>query len=309
MITAVNRIRPPRRDDRPVAMNEKKATRWARAIAEAPPGEANAEALARQASYSVAQYYRRFRKQVGERPIQLRRRLLLERAAYELTRSDAEIATIAFRAGFAAVEAFSRAFRKAFGVPPGKFRRLGATEYRLAAASKIHFAPAGFSDQPRQGELSMNVLDRLIGAHYVGMKAILDRCEGLTDDQLDRPVAGYYDPLPWMSQTQTLRTLLQHTTGASDAPVGERAVAGFRAALDRSFAELKESIATYERERMWDMTFVDADCDPPMVFSYGGWIGHVLVFQSYRRIACMMALSQLGISDLPFFDPVDYGGQ
>ncbi|AIE87658.1 AraC family transcriptional regulator [Fimbriimonas ginsengisoli Gsoil 348] len=154
----------------------------------------------------------------------------------------------------------------------------------------------------------MNVLDRMIGAHYEGMKQILDRCEGLTEVQLDRPVSGYYDPLAWMSQHQTLRSLLRHTTGASDAPVNEQTVQLFRASLDKSYQELRETIATYEREKMWDMTFVDADCDPPMVFSYGGWIGHVLVFHNYRRIACMMALAQLGVSGLKYFDPIDFQG-
>ena len=154
----------------------------------------------------------------------------------------------------------------------------------------------------------MNVLDRLIGAHYEGMKQILDNCESLTDEQLDRPVAGYYDPLAWMSQDQSLRSLLCHTTGASDAPVGKQTVEQFRASLDKAYQELRETIATYEREKMWDMTFVDADCDPPIVFSYGGWIGHVLVFHNYRRITCMMALAQIGISGLKYFDPIDFKG-
>ena len=151
----------------------------------------------------------------------------------------------------------------------------------------------------------MNVIDRMIGAHYEGMMLILDQCEGLTDEQLDQPVTGYFDPLPWMSQNQTLRTLLQLTTGADDLPSNETTLEGFRASLIRSNAELKDNVANYEKENMWDMTFVDSDCEPPIVFSYGGWIGHVLVFLNHRRIACMMALQQLGVSELKFIDPVD----
>lgn len=290
-------------------MNEKEAANWAKSISELPPGQISARSLADEARYSVAQYYRKFQKEVGEGPVALRRRLRMERSAYELTRTRNPIANIAFRAGFEATEAFTRAFRRAFGVTPSAYRRLGATSYRLPAPSQIHFAPAELSDDSRQGELTMNVIDRLIGSHYVGMKAILDRCEGLTDEQLDRPVAGYFDPLPWMSQTQSLRSLLRHTTGASDAPIEKQSIDEFREALEKSYRELKESIAGYERDGMWDMTFVDADCDPPVVFSYGGWIGHVLTFHSYRRIACLMALTQLGIKDLRFFDPVDFNGE
>ena len=266
----------------------------------------SARSLADEAGYSVAQFYRRFRSETGERPVEQHRRLRLERAAYELTRTTHQVADISIRAGFEAPEAFTRAFRRAFGVTPSKYRDLGATEYRLQARSGIHFAPAERNDDPRQGEFSMNVIDRMIGAHYVGMKQILDRCSELTDEQLDRPVAGYYDPLPWMSSDQTLRTLLSHCTGPSDEPVESRTVEGFRASLERGFEELRNNVATYEKEGMWDMTFVDADCDPPMVFSYGGWIGHVLVFQGHRRIACLMALHNLGIQGLGFFDPIDY---
>jgi AraC-like DNA-binding protein len=285
-------------------MNTEGGAEWARVAAERDA--VSARALADEARYSVAQYYRKFRKELGETPVELRRRLRLERAAFELTRTGAPIASVAFRAGFTAAETFCRAFRRRFGVAPGQYRRLGATDYRLPAPSQIHFAPAPSGEDPQQGELSMNVIDRLLGAHYEGMKMILDRCEGLTDEELDRPVAGYYDPLPWMSQTQTLRSLLRHTTGASDAPTDGVSLPHFRAALEASYRELKESVATYEREKMWDLTFVDAECDPAMVFSYGGWIGHVLLFHGYRRIACLMALDQLGQPPLKFFDPIDF---
>ncbi|WP_084179602.1 helix-turn-helix transcriptional regulator [Fimbriimonas ginsengisoli] len=92
---------------------------WARDAVESDE-QVCARELADQANYSVAQYYRRFRKEVGETPIDLRRRLKLERAAYELTRTEMEIATIAFRAGFVAIEAFTRAFRRAFRISPGR---------------------------------------------------------------------------------------------------------------------------------------------------------------------------------------------
>ena len=44
-------------------------------------------------------------------------------------------------------------------------------------------------------------------------------------------------------------------------------------------------IRTVERDRSWDLTFVDAVCEPPEVFSYGGVIGHVLTNNAYRRFA------------------------
>lgn len=276
----------------------------------------SSRSLADDASYSVAQFYRRFRKDVGDAPLQLRQRLLLERAAYELTRTETPISEIALRARYESFEGFSRGFRNAFGIAPRRYRALGTTDYRLDASHAIHFAPLSSTEADRQGAIAMNMIERLCGAHYLNMKLILDRCETLTDEQLNRPIEHYYDPLPWMSGTQTLRTLLQHIVGTGAPWPGVSAekeydtstIVGIREALDDRFPRFMALVASHESEALWDLTFVDADCDPPMVFSYGGWIGHVIVFENYRRIALMAALKALGIDDLPYCDPVDYKG-
>src|SRR5690606_22019029 len=70
-----------------------------------------------------------------------RRRLLLKRAAWRLGRG-ASVTEAALEAGYDAVEAFSRAFTRAYGVPPSRF----ATERRdfwLTAPNGIHFHPPG----------------------------------------------------------------------------------------------------------------------------------------------------------------------
>ena len=53
----------------------------------------------------------------GEPPAALRRRVLLERAAYRLATTDHDVLRVAVEAGYASHEAFTRAFRRAFGVP------------------------------------------------------------------------------------------------------------------------------------------------------------------------------------------------
>ena len=161
----------------------------------------------------------------------------------------------------------------------------------------------------------MNMLDRVFGSHYLNMRQILDRCETLTDAQLDGPVESYYDPLPWMSSDQSIRTLLRHIIGSGGPWPGVKSeghhdtetFAGLRAALEESYPRFMALVAQYEREGLWDLTFVDAACDPPQVFSYGGWIGHVMIFQTHRRIALLSALERLGVP-VDFLDPVDYDG-
>ena len=58
-----------------------------------------------------------------------------------------------------------------------------------------------------------------------------------------------------------------------------------------------------------DETFVDAVCDPPEVFTYGGMIAHVLTFAAHRRVLVLGALSDAGITDLGAGDPMHWVAQ
>ena len=58
----------------------------------------------------------------GEPPQALRRRILLERAAYRMITTKAPLIDIAGEAGYSSHEAFTRAFKRAFGVTPSIFR-------------------------------------------------------------------------------------------------------------------------------------------------------------------------------------------
>ena len=53
-----------------------------------------------------------------------------------------------------------------------------------------------------------------------------------------------------------------------------------------------------------DETFVDAVCDPPQVFTYGGMLAHVLTFAAHRRTLAIGALHSAGITDLGAGDPM-----
>jgi hypothetical protein len=53
-----------------------------------------------------------------------------------------------------------------------------------------------------------------------------------------------------------------------------------------------------------DETFVDAICDPPEVFTYGGMVAHVLTFAAHRRALVCGALQDAGITDLGAGDPM-----
>jgi AraC family transcriptional regulator len=99
--------------------------------------------LAQMAGLSPFHFHRVFRGMVGETPLELARRLRLERAAWSLQHSDHSVTRIAFDAGFETHEAFTRAFRAHFAHAPSAFRTRAHVRPLLAAANGIHFDPRG----------------------------------------------------------------------------------------------------------------------------------------------------------------------
>jgi AraC family transcriptional regulator len=101
------------------------------------------ETLAEQACLSPFHFHRVFRGMVGETPVELGRRLRLERAAWRLLHTESPVTTVAFDAGYETHEAFSRAFRASYADSPSAFRRRAHARIELAAANGVHFREDG----------------------------------------------------------------------------------------------------------------------------------------------------------------------
>lgn len=86
-------------------------------------GALDLEALAREAALSPFHFHRVFRGMVGETPLEMHRRLRMERAAQSLQLGDAMVTVVAFDAGYETHEAFTRAFRARYGCSPVEFRK------------------------------------------------------------------------------------------------------------------------------------------------------------------------------------------
>jgi transcriptional regulator GlxA family with amidase domain len=83
--------------------------------------------LAQKVGVSRAVLARRFVQALGEPPQRWLTRVRLERAAALLVESEAGLASVADAVGYDSEFAFSRAFRRQFGVAPGFFRRRART--------------------------------------------------------------------------------------------------------------------------------------------------------------------------------------
>src|SRR5215510_3781375 len=78
--------------------------------------------LADVACLSPYHFHRVYRAMQGETAADTVRRLRMHRAAVELITGELPIARVARRAGYGSQEAFTRAFRDAYGVPPARYR-------------------------------------------------------------------------------------------------------------------------------------------------------------------------------------------
>jgi hypothetical protein len=57
----------------------------------------------------------------------------------------------------------------------------------------------------------------------------------------------------------------------------------------------------------WDDAFVDALCTPPVSFTFGSVVAHILTVGVVRRQTVIGALRDLGIADAEARDPIEWG--
>src|SRR5690242_8114517 len=183
------------------------ASRLSAIVANSLDTEAKTQDLARQAHQSRTQFHRLFRTVIEETPGAMRRRLLLERAAYQLAHTEMSVTDVALTANYGSLEAFSRAFRKAFRTSPSLYRRRRDPHFHLPTSNKIHFFAPG---SPTKGERDMDLFDRFAGNDSWHTQRLLEYASILTEEQLDRPLPTVVELLPWRESNKTLRQLLEN---------------------------------------------------------------------------------------------------
>ncbi|MCU0465383.1 MAG: AraC family transcriptional regulator [Anaerolineae bacterium] len=85
------------------------------------------EMLAEMAGFSIPHFHRVFTACTGESAISYVRRMRLISAGRKLRMGAVDIMEVALAAGYESHAAFSKAFKKQFGVSPSAFRQLGCS--------------------------------------------------------------------------------------------------------------------------------------------------------------------------------------
>ncbi len=294
------------------------AERLSAIVASSLDTQAKTQDLARVAYQSRTQFHKLFRAMVDETPAAMRRRLLLERAAFHLARTRTSVTDIALDAGFGSLEAFSRAFRRVFRLSPSLYRRMRVLHFHLPASNKIHYlAP---SPTPKGGS-DMDLFDRFAGNDSWHTQRLLKYASTLTDEQLDRHMPTVVELLPWRESNKTLRQLLENIVFTKEVwsaalsgsqmdmegpPASQRSPQAMLQRLENADAQLHRIFGDIRNRSAWDDTFVDALCEPAETFTFGGVFTHIITFNAHRRLMALDALRQLGIETEGFGDPMEY---
>ena len=257
---------------------------------------------------------------IDETPVAMRRRLLLERAAWQLARTPLSVTDIGLNANYGSLEAFTRAFRKAFGVSPSLFRRMGATCTHLHTANGIHHH-SGKPDT-KGTDRFMDLFDIFSGQESWHTQRLLDLANTLRDEQLDRPLPIHVKVFPWDGPDRSLRQLLDRMvqtkeawaaalTGGSvplfdNAPPEDRTPSAMAARLQKADAAFHSVLTDVRNRGAWEDTFVDALCEPPETFAFGGMFAHVITFNAYRRMIAIDVLRGLGVKVEGVGCPMEY---
>ena len=176
--------------------------------------EQDAKGLARHAYRSRTQFYRVFRAMIEETPVAMRRRLLLERAAWQLSRTQLSVTEVSLNAKYGSLEAFTRAFRKAFRVSPSLYRRMGATYTHLHAPNGIHHH---FGNDTKGAGQFMDLFDIFSGQESWHTRRLLELAKTLNDEQLDRPLKNQVKVFPWDGPDQSLCQILDRMVQTKEA--------------------------------------------------------------------------------------------
>ena len=276
---------------------------------------ASGDALAQRAHFSRDHLDRLLAAATGESPVALRRRILLERAAWQLRTGAATPSEAAAAAGYGSLAAFSRAFARAHGVAPSGFADSDRPP-ELDAPNGIHFHPPAGLLIPGGAEpvARRDLTERMVSHHLDRVRELLEVAAALPREELERPLRPGFVAVWFEGEEASAARMAERLVYTLEvwvaAIAGRPAPAGGGGDLLRRHERAARDFARIARRirdrGAWDDAFVDALCEPPQSFTYGGVLAHVLSYGAVRREALASVLAELGAGTPSSGDPIDW---
>ncbi len=168
----------------------------------------------------------------------------------------------------------------------------------------------------------MDLFDPFAGADSYHVRKLLEHARALSDEKLDRPLNNPAQVFPWDTPARSLRDLLKRLVQTKEVwpaaltggalpnihhePREDSTPDRLLARLDKADAEFTRILTDVRNRNAWSDTTVDALCEPPETFSFGGMFAHVITFNTYQRLMALDALRQLGVKVEGFGCPTEY---
>jgi AraC-like DNA-binding protein len=273
----------------------------------AEPGT-DGTALAERAHFSRDHLDRLLAAATGEPPAALRRRLLLERAAWQLAHG-ATASEAARVAGYGSVAAFSRAFSRAHGASPSRH----GSPFVIDAPNGIHFhPPAGLLIPGARAAARHGLSDRMLAHHLARCHELMQAAAALPAADLERPLRPGLVVVWFEGEEASAAEMLRRLVGTLEVWVA--AIAGepipefagpLEPRLQRAGTALLRLVRSIRDRGAWDDAFIDALCEPPQSFTFGAVLSHILSFGAVRRETLAAVLTELG-AQLSDGDPINW---
>ena len=266
------------------------------------------DAAADRAASSPFHFARQLSSATGEPPMSIRRRVLLERAAWQLAQGSS-VTDAAFDAGYESVDGFSRAFHRAFGYPPSSAGPGLATW--LPSPNGLHFHPpvnlwVSAAPQVAEGASGADGVVALMVHHDVDdTEHLIGLARRLDPAAFRRELDPGRTLLTWDGPEPSVATVLEHIVWSKEVWSASIAGGDVPARGGDSPDELLErhrvagprwisTVSDIARRGAWSDRFVDALCDPPESFVLSSVVAHVLEFSAHRRQVVRSMLRDLG---------------
>ncbi len=275
--------------------------------------------MAGDAYASPFHFSRQVSRGAGEPPVALHRRVLLERAAWQL-RNGASVTDAAFAAGYESVEGFARAFARAYGRSPGTADDGPRTRdaHWLPAPNGIHFhPPTSLWVADETARAPHDEVTALMVQHDVeDVRALLETAKALPEEEYRRTRLPGWVVLPWDGAEESVAAVLDALVWSKEVWVasieggahparGADDPASLLARHDAVAPRWLAAVRDIARRGAWGDRLVDALCEPPETFVLGSVVAHVLTFSAHRRLLVRHLLRGAGV-ETDTGDPIDW---